>query len=483
MYDYEFFNNYPINIYHGRIITTLLAVAVGVISPLYFDIHPIEWMKTVGVCIKSIFIFISCYLVALSLFLFSKQTHKKIKNFYIVIFTTLLYFLYQQNTIDIRETMYLSYYGFILPFIVYFIFWRKFIKDFCNKNLELSLSLKDKFFFASLAFIIGCSAEFFYFSTFAILTFLLIVLFIKKKNNTIKNYMFIYFFNILGLIFFISNPGFTENVEAKLNIFSNFSVWVNEVITDLLITFRHDFIILFIIILVLFILISFLQIENKKEKILISFLYILGILSFYLSMAFCRRTDFYGYLYLIHFDIVFQIQIALIFIIIVLTSTIFEYKKTYNFLLLFFICCLVYTVRQNISDVFYLLTTNDKYYYRSKYYSYSDNFIKERYLSEYICLETIKQNKYIVTNEERETAPNISDFYSYMKKTYNIQYDIIFKESSIKSIEYLYNIFLSSNGTPISKEELEKHNFNTLLKRYRNMNYASAKTFPSSSLT
>lgn len=173
-----------------------------------------------------------------------------------------------------------------------------------------------------------------------------------------------------------------------------------------------------------------------------------------------------SYLFLIHFDIVVQIKIALLFIIVLMLSFMAKYKYLYNTLLCIFACFFIYSTKQNFLDTYNLIKYNDTKKYISLYKNYPEELIKKRYLLEYICLETIKQKRPIVSSDTMELRPCDVYSYNYIHTIYNNNY-AFFKDSNINSIDKLYNKFLNTVGKPISKEELEKHNFNDLLKRYK----------------
>ena len=89
----NFFDNCFINAYHGRFIINTIVTLIGIILPLQFDIHPNCWIQTFGAGIKAIFIFIICYLLSYSLFIFDKKNNKY-KNVIALMFILLFYFLY-----------------------------------------------------------------------------------------------------------------------------------------------------------------------------------------------------------------------------------------------------------------------------------------------------------------------------------------------------------------------------------------------------
>lgn len=223
-YSTDFINTYFIHAYHGRFITNTIATFIGVILPLNLDIHPNEWMHGFGTIIKSIWIFIICYLLSSTLFLFIKKKNI-LYDLCTCLFILIFYFLYQ-NTFNntFEAVLYMSFYGFTFPFIIYFIFWKNFIKHFCNKDSESNISKKKIIYLSILSFLVGYSSEFFSFSTFATLTFLIFYLLIKK-NYALKNCLFLYLFNIIGVSLYVLLPGFLEqiyNSNNKLMLFSSF---------------------------------------------------------------------------------------------------------------------------------------------------------------------------------------------------------------------------------------------------------------------
>ena len=467
----NFFYNCFINAYHGRFITNTVATLIGAVLPLHFDVHPVYWIQTFGAGIKAIFIFIICYLLSSSLFIFDKNNNKY-KNFIIFIFTLFFYFLYQKAFRNSYESMlYMSFYGFVFPFIIYFFFWKGFIKYFCgDDNKIINWNYKKILFFCVVPFLLGCSSEFFSFSSFCTLTLLMIVLIINKYKNI--NIYICYISLYIGFFIYILNPGFWLTVQEKTIPFfgslDTFKAWFAEVINILHRTFFSDFIYIVIIIIILFLFLLFLKIENKKRKILIVSLYLTGVLFFYLSMAFARITFGNTELYLCHFDIIVQIQTALIFLIMVQISFLSDYKYLKNILIVILFCCLLYSTKENLIDACGLIIKNDRNSYISKYYNYKPENILNRYRNEYILLENIKNSRQIYSFEKNfRLRPCDGYSYNYMRKIYNLKYVINKKNTDIAFADELYETFLNEGGIPLSQEELDKHDFNSLLKKYK----------------
>ena len=274
----------------------------------------------------------------------------------------------------------------------------------------------------------------------------------------------------LGLILYVSTPGFRGIAEGKLWGWTNFKDWFLETVNGLSITFLKDFIYIFIIIIVLFIIISLLKIENKKKKILVLSLYILGVICFYLSMMFVRQDFLENYLYIIHFDIIVQVQIALIFAIILQIAFISEYIHMRNIILVALFGFVLYFTKENLIDIGSLILNNDTKNYVSKYSNNSLEYVLNRYKSEYVLLENINDGREIYNLDDfinPELRPNCSDCIEYIETIYNLNYDTKEQDTGSVSVEQLYEKFLNEGGKPLSQEELYKHNFNVLLKRYR----------------
>ena len=153
--------------YHGRFITNTIAAFIGVQLPLALNIHPIEWLHSGAILFKSFFIFIICVLLSSNLFIFRKDRGNLsfFEYFYIITSTLLFYFLYQNAFLKTYQSvLYMSFYGFTFPFIVYFIFWNFLISQYVY---DYNKSNKSIFILCILSFLIGYSSEFFSFSTFA----------------------------------------------------------------------------------------------------------------------------------------------------------------------------------------------------------------------------------------------------------------------------------------------------------------------------
>lgn len=141
--------------YHGRFITNTIAAFIGVQLPLALNIHPIEWMHSGAILFKSFFIFIICFLLSSNVFIFRKDNVKlsALEYFYIIISTLLFYFLYQNAFLKTyQSSMYMSFYGFTFPFIVYFIFWNFLIRQ---DLYDYKKSNKSIFILSILSFLIG----------------------------------------------------------------------------------------------------------------------------------------------------------------------------------------------------------------------------------------------------------------------------------------------------------------------------------------
>ena len=469
----NFFENYVVNAYHGRFITNIFATLTCSVLPLSLDLHPNYWMQTFGAGIKAIFIFIICHLLSTSLFLFDK-TVNKYKKFLIPVFILLFYFLYQDRfNGHFQSFLYMSFYGFTFPFIIFFFFWKKFIKYFCCDNDEVFVDRNYKriIFFCLLSFLVGCSSEFFWFSSFGTFTLLLIYL-IGNKHKNILIYICMYASLIVGLLMYVLNLGFQGSAYGKKYpsyiSLAEFKAWIMEVFNDLSAAFFSDFIYIIIAIIILFIILFFVKIENKNKKTLILFYFILSVLFFYLSMSNVRSNwPEQGFLYIIHFDIITQVQIAFIFVITLQISFLSEYKYLKNILIFTLFICMLYLTKQNLVDTCNLIVKNDKNNYVAKYCNNPLDDVLKKYKCEYILLEYIKDGKIIYYNVNSDLRPYEHLSFDYITTTYNINYEINQQKLNIATVEQLYETFLNEGGEPLSQEELDAHDFNVLLHRYR----------------
>jgi hypothetical protein len=366
------------------------------------------------------------------------------------------------------DMLYTAFYGFQFPFIIYFFFWKSFIKYFCDEKDNN----KQIITFCLISFLIGFSSEFFSFTTFCVLTLLFIGLTINylfKKSKNISVYVYTYICSCMGFLLYVFNPGFIDTMSGKeSNFFSfldNFKDWFLEVIKSLKQTLFNDFIYIFLIIIILFIILFFLKIQNKRKKILILILYILSVIGFYLSMSFVRFGN--DHLYICHFDVIMQVQIALIFAIILQISFLSEYKYLRNIIISIICCCLLYATKGNFVDVYKLIIKNDKDNYISRYSDNNIDTILNRYKSEYILLEDIKNGKEIYNLNKKELNPNNYLCHHYVETIYNLNYDINPQQLNIESVEQLYEKFLTEGGKVLPEEELNRHNFNVLLRKYK----------------
>ena len=145
-----------------------------------------------------------------------------------------------------------------------------------------------------------------------------------------------------------------------------------------------------------------------------------------------------------------------------------DYKYLKNILIVILFCCLLYSTKENLIDACGLIIKNDRNSYISKYYNYKPENILNRYRNEYILLENIKNGRQIYSFEKNfRLRPCDGYSYNYMRKIYNLKYVINKKNTDIAFADELYETFLNEGGIPLSQEELDKHDFNSLLKKYK----------------
>ena len=477
-YSFKSLSNEFIQAYHGRFITNTIAAFIGVQLPLTLNIHPIEWMHSGAILFKSFFIFIICFLLSSNVFIFRKERGKLslFEYFYIITSTLLFYFLYQTAFLkSYQSVLYMSFYGFTFPFIVYFIFWNFLIRQYVYDYNKFNKSI---FILSILSFLIGYSSEFFSFSTFASLTLMIVYFFFKEKVIILK-FLPIYISNIIGFILYVALPGFynTCSDEAKLFITTCSSLnelfdWLNEACNSLLTVIYNDFLIYTIAILILYLVIFKSKVELKNKKIIGITFYLIGILCFILSMLFVKR-HFPGendYIYIAHFDIIQQIKISLMFLITALISCFVNFRIIFNIFRAIFFTILLCFTSMNFHDILSLLTTSNNDLYIDKYCNRDYEQKVLRYKMEYMLLEQISRNKdiYLLDNNSIfEVFPYDCDDYIYL--VYRLNYKYANKNESIivHSIDEYYEQYLKDGNRPINNIELIKADFNKLLKKYR----------------
>ncbi len=349
-YDNEvsFFGNFFFDVYHGRYISNFLTKLIGYIIPSIFNIHPNVWIETGGALIKGIFYFLFVYLLAGIAFLNRK------KGFIYVLIATLLYIFIQLIMLDkYQDVLYTSFYGFTFPFIIFFAFWKKFI--IINKNNQ-----RADYILYILAFLLGISTE----CTAIISTismFLYIIIdYIQYKKISIPNIKTIALM-ILGNILYFTNNGFIGIAHMKGTLFDFKSTFLNgikvynEFIIGLKQVFISDYIYFIIPILVIILVIIFSKrIEHKSVIIKTSICLLIGQCIFYLCLLFAgRHID--GYLYVVHFDIILQMNIAFLFVFYLLIS---NFKNNYIF----------YTLLIFPFLIVYYLNHLDGYHYFTQYF-------------------------------------------------------------------------------------------------------------------
>lgn len=458
-----FFNDF-IYAYHGRFLTNTLAHIIAVSIPLKFNIHPIEWMQSGAVFVKSIFIFCICFLIPSTCVILQNKTEKvSLKNYILIpIFTLLLYFFYQNAFIsNYASFLYMSFYGFTLPFIPFFIFWQIMLKTYLSDEFNFS---KNKLYLtALLAFVVGYSSEFFSFSTFASLTFLTVFWGIKKSKK-LKNQLIIYVANILGLALYVSLPGFGRTCEEKIFIsfssIQSFINWFFETVQNLEMLVIKEYLPFILITAILFCILIFSKKENKNKKITASLIYLLGILSFYFTMSLVKRhfpnAEEADYQFLIHFDIIQQMKIALLFLISVQLSFLAEKKAVYNTITAVLLIYSITLTWNNIKDTTLLLVKKQKTEYTQKWANHTVDEYVRRYYAEKKILEAVENNEQIIlTNLDIDPNCFVDNFDVYMAKIYGISVP----RNNVK-IESTAN----DNIEPLLKEQV---NFNDLMKYKR----------------
>lgn len=477
-YSFKSLSNEFIQAYHGRFITNTIAAFIGVQLPLTLNIHPIEWMHSGAILFKSFFIFIICFLLSSNVFIFRKDNVKlsALEYFYIIISTLLFYFLYQNAFLKTyQSSMYMSFYGFTFPFIVYFIFWNFLIRQ---DLYDYKKSNKSIFILCILSFLIGYSSEFFSFSTFASLTLMIVYFFFKEKEKILE-FLPIYISNIIGFILYVALPGFyiTCSDGTKLFISTCSSLnelfdWLNEAYNSLLTVIYNDFLIYTIAILILYLVIFKSKVELKNKKIIGITFYFIGILCIVFSMLLVKR-HFPGendYIYIAHFDIIQQIKIGLMFLITALISCLLNFRIIFNiFRAIFFTILLCFTT-MNFHDILSLLTTSNNDLYIDKYCNRDYEQKVLRYKMEYMLLEQISRNKdiYLLDNNSIfKVYPYDCDDYIYLVYRLNYKYANRNESIIVHSIDEYYEQYLKDGNRPINNIELIKADFNKLLKKYR----------------
>jgi hypothetical protein len=128
---------------------------------------------------------------------------------------------------------------------------------------------------------------------------------------------------------------------------------------------------------------------------------------------------------------------------------------------------MLYSTKGNLVDTYNLIIKNDKNNYVIKYCNNSLDDVLNKYKCEYILLENIKNGKNICNNTNIALRPYENLSVDYITTTYNVNYEINRENSDVMSVEQLYEQFLNEGGNSLSQEELDIHDFNVLLHRYR----------------
>ena len=189
-------------------------------------------------------------------------------------------------------------------------------------------------------------------------------------------------------------------------------------------------------------------------------IYLLGILSFYFTMSLVKRhfpnAEEADYQFLIHFDIIQQMKIALLFLISVQLSFLAEKKAVYNTITAVLLIYSITLTWNNIKDTTLLLVKKQKTEYTQKWANHTVDEYVRRYYAEKKILEAVENNEQIIlTNLDIDPNCFVDNFDVYMAKIYGISVP----RNNVK-IESTAN----DNIEPLLKEQV---NFNDLMKYKR----------------
>lgn len=459
--------------YHGRFLLNLFVTFLGVKIPLLFGIHPCEWIKTGACIVKSVLIFIICFQISSNLFVFSNSKNKSFVNiFYTIISVLLLYFLYQNTFKGTYESvMYTALYGFTFPFVLYFLFWGNIFKDYTENSLPNDK--KRLIYLSVLSFFVGYSSEFFAFSTITSLTFFLIYILIKDKEN-IKRYLTIYISNLAGFSLYTLLPGFHNTCDEKVFITSCSSInellkWFNDALLSIKTTFISDFWIPLLIILLLSIVVCFVNFENKNKKLSVTFFYFLGIMAFAFSMLLVKRhlDSAYSeddYIYLLHFDIIQQIKIGWFFFIYALVSMLSNKKILFNSLIITLIILVLPFTLSNFANGYKLFVKNAKEFYINKYANLGQGMAAERYKLEYIIVNRKNNGDKLYCLQDNIVHTRLFNDTYYFNEVYGF-YSVNCDDGiTFYSLDDYYKSFLDDGYAPIDEADINRPDFGKLMK-------------------
>lgn len=457
--NYSFFYNFFYDVDHGRYISNIFLK----LQSACIDIHPTVWIRTYGVVIKSIFLFVFLILLSSSAFLFQKEKDN-IKAILLPLFALDVFLIYQILVHGKYEDMlYTFFYGFIFPFIFFILFWNKLIYTYTQ---NINIKKKDIIYFSILAFLLGLSTEFTIFISFS--GFIIIFCFDVITNNTSsRKYLVPFFIFVLASIFYIINPGFIESAQTKgtlnglLPMLTTAYNVLPEFINDAFHIIKEKFLVITILIIIT---ISFVPKMKEKEnnlnfiKIILSLLF--STYLFYFLLIFAGRAPGHV-LFTLHNSTNIQICIGLIYILFLSISFI-SGKKLYSifFYIIFTLSVLFYNFHfpKYISEL--------SYKGRDNYLSYGAKEIAtKRYMFERILLFYASNNKDAILPKFYYGFPvNLN---VYLENVYNIKG---YNEENTKYInaEDAYNEYLKNGGEEIILEKGTNDEFQKLKDKYTN---------------
>ncbi len=458
--DKSIFNQFILDVYHGRYIGNFLTKFTGSVLPFCFGIQVNIWANTYGAVIKGIFLAIFCFTIANFSCIFSKN------KFIVPFLAVIIYLFYQYNFIGkYPDFLYTSFYGFTFPFIFFLIFLYYLINYlFLIKNINFKMLYL-------FAFLTGISTEFTSITLFIIL--LLLITCKRLFDSDLKPIYISFVFLSTGILLYFINPGLIRLAMEKGTFQYNFIEELPQFLNGFCSVFYTEFIKYLIIILCLMLVINYFSEKVIKNKILLfSAILLISGFCFYFLLIFTGRTNFKEYsLYVYHLDLIMQMKIYLIMNIFLLFGVIA--KRGTVFIVTLAVILLYLLSAFNTLNVIneqwyinrYLLKHGIKTYAYERQGKFYKNLYSQRYLLERIYAFFAYKN-IPVTIMENDSYDLPSSYFPYsdvyIKAVYGNSPEIINKTNNL---DELYNIYIKNGGCEINKTDIEKTDFQQLLNK------------------
>lgn len=307
-YDFFHFWNKPD---HGSFAACLPNQFLGFYLPDFLNVHPQDFLLSVGVKIRC-FLFLILPYCAAELF---SLTSKK-RDFFPLIFLGFTLLLFNALKFSIVEfAMATAFFRMTVPIILWAVFW------FCfSKNCSRKISVSSVIILSFVGLLLGNSSETMAFITLVSALVLLIFEAFNtsfKKKNLFKYIPFL--FVIIGFLFLIFQPEFLYQLELKKQRFPDVTiistlplifVYVKEFFVQIIC--RH-----WLSLAVAAAAFSYLAVKNKKgysKSLVLALSLYVGLISFYFSLFFMGKTHYTGNFWLCHFDLQYIFETCMIVI-------------------------------------------------------------------------------------------------------------------------------------------------------------------------